>query len=152
MEDNSTVRTIGSSEVGGTPQLTEEDVEKMIDKDKVKKYARKQIMLAFKTQIKQVKEELALGKTLDDILAEIKEKKSKLPRVARDFVVNFEQEAINDMIEAYDELKQGKKFTPEIKKDTTYTQALKDCEVPTDSKFDVKYPNGVIDVKAEEVK
>ena len=137
MADNSTVRTIGSSEVGGTPQLTEEDVEKMIDKDKVKKYARKQIMLAFKTQIKQVKEELALGKTLDDILAEIKEKKSKLPRVARDFVVNFEQEAINDMIEAYDELKHGKKFTPEVQKESTVTNV---------------YNNGVEEVKTEEVK
>ena len=94
------VRTIGSTEVGGTPtDVTEEDVLAKLDEVKIKKEVRARMIKVFNTQLIQVEQELNKGKTIDDILDEIKNKKSKLPKMARDFVENFESDSIKEMIE-----------------------------------------------------
>ena len=100
-EEIGTVRTIGSKEVGESPEERQQRIEEI--KEKLQQYAkekaRESVIIAFKTPIKQVIGELNKGKTLDDILAEIKDKKSNLSRSTRDFCVNFRPEVILELVE-----------------------------------------------------
>ena len=106
------IRTIGSTEVGGTQEgVAEEDVMAKLDEVKLKKEVRARMIKTFNTQLIQVEQELKTGKTLDDMLDEIKNKKSKLPKMARDFVENFESKSILEMIDQRNEYLSKKQTT-----------------------------------------
>ena len=101
------IRTIGSKEVGETPE--EKAQKEQEKKDKMEAAAKKQARLAvfktFQTQLLQIRCELAKGKTLDDIINEINEKKSTVSRSTRDFCLNFEKDAILGYIKEFDALR-----------------------------------------------
>lgn len=95
------MRTIGSKEVGLSPeekQQQEEELRARMDAY-TKKKAHEAIIKTFKTPLMQIMTELNKGKTLDDIFKEINEKKSNLSRSTRDFCTNFKPEAILGLIE-----------------------------------------------------
>lgn len=102
------MRTIGSKEVGLSPEEKEQQEAEL--KEKFNEYAKKKaheaVIKTFKTQLLQVMGELNKGKTIDDVLKEINEKKSTLSRSTRDFCVNFKPEIILGLIE---EIKNPKK-------------------------------------------
>ena len=109
-EEMGEVRTIGSKEVGESPeekaQREQEHREKI--QEEAKKKARLAVVKTFQTQLLQIKAELAQNKTIDDILTEINEKKSRMSRTTRDFCLNFEKDAILGLIKDLDLLKHGK--------------------------------------------
>lgn len=100
-KEQGTVRTIGSKEVGESPEEKEQRIAEI--KEKLQEYAkvkaRESVIIAFKTPLRQVIQELNKGKTLDDIIAEIKEKKSMMTKSARDFCLNFKPEVILELVE-----------------------------------------------------
>lgn len=101
------IRTIGSKEVGESPeekaQKEQERKEKL--EEEAKKKARLAVFKAFQTQLSQIRGELAKGKTLDDVINEINEKKSTVSRSTRDFCLNFEKDAILGYIKEFDVLR-----------------------------------------------
>lgn len=104
------VRTIGSKEVGSTPEekaQREEELNEAI-KEQATKKARLALIKTFKTQLLQIKSELDNGKTFDDVLNEINEKKSRLSRSTRDFCLNFKKEAILGFLKDLEDLTNGK--------------------------------------------
>ena len=104
------VRVIGSKEVGSSPEekmQAEEDLNERI-REAAQKKARLTILKTFQTQLRQIQGELETGKTFDDVLTEINEKRSRLSRATRDFCINFEKEAIIDLVKDLDLLKHGK--------------------------------------------
>ena len=101
------IRTIGSKEVGESPEEKAQKEQERKDKieAEAKKKAKLAVFKAFQTQLSQIRDELAKGKTLDDIINEINEKKSTVSRSTRDFCLNFEKDAILGYIKEFDALK-----------------------------------------------
>ena len=106
VEEVSKVRTIGSKEVGESPedkaQREEELKEQKIAEAqaKAKEIAEKMVKKQFRTMFLQVYDEIQnKGKTLEDVIEEINQKKSNMTRSARDFVLNFEPDRIKQWIE-----------------------------------------------------
>ena len=95
------MRTIGSKEVGLTPEEKKQQEEEL--KERMNAYAKKKaheaVIKTFKTQLIQVMAELNKGKTIDDVLTEINEKRSNLSRSTRDFCINFKPDVILGLIE-----------------------------------------------------
>lgn len=90
------VRTIGSKEVGETPEETYEKIQiKKEQIDKIaKEQAKKQILKMFKTQLLQINSELKSGKSIQDLRKEIEEKKSNMSFSTREFCKNVKEEQI----------------------------------------------------------
>lgn len=106
VEEVSKVRTIGSKEVGKSPedkaQREEELKEQKIAEAqaKAKEIAEKMVKKQFRTMFLQVYDEIQnKGKTLEDVIEEVNQKKSNMTRSARDFVLNFEPDRIKQWIE-----------------------------------------------------
>ena len=106
VEEVSKVRTIGSKEVGESPedkaQREEELKEQKIAEAqaKAKEIAEKMVKKQFRTMFLQVYDEIQnKGKTLEDVIEEVNQKKSNMTRSARDFVLNFEPDRIKQWIE-----------------------------------------------------
>lgn len=101
------IRTIGSKEVGESPEEKAQKEQERKDKieAEAKKKAKLAVFKAFQTQLSQIRDELAKGKTLDDIINEINEKKSGMSRSTRDFCLNFEKDAILGYIKEFDVLR-----------------------------------------------
>lgn len=106
VEEVSKVRTIGSKEVGESPedkaQREEELKEQKIAEAqaKAKEIAEKMVKKQFRTMFLQVYDETQnKGKTLEDVIEEVNQKKSNMTRSARDFVLNFEPDRIKQWIE-----------------------------------------------------
>lgn len=101
------VRTIGSKEVGESPEEKAQKEQERKDKieAEAKKKAKLAVFKAFQTQLSQIRDELAKGKTLDDVINEINEKKSTVSRSTRDFCLNFEKDAILGYIKEFDALR-----------------------------------------------
>ena len=101
------IRTIGSKEVGESPEEKAQKEQERKDKieAEAKKKAKLAVFKAFQTQLSQIRDELAKGKTLDDVINEINEKKSTVSRSTRDFCLNFEKDAILGYIKEFDVLR-----------------------------------------------
>lgn len=106
VEEVSKVRTIGSKEVGESPedkaQREEELKEQKIAEAqaKAKEIAEKMVKKQFRTMFLQVYDEIQnKGKTLEDVIEEVNQKNSNMTRSARDFVLNFEPDRIKQWIE-----------------------------------------------------
>ena len=101
------IRTIGSKEVGESPEEKAQKEQERKDKieAEAKKKAKLAVFKAFQTQLSQIRDELAKGKTLDDVINEINEKKSTVSRSTRDFCLNFEKDAILGYIKEFDTLR-----------------------------------------------
>lgn len=68
-------------------------------KDKLKHIAIELDKIKHKTQITEVMRELNSGKTLDDIINEVKNKTSKMSSNTRDFVVTYKSNVILEWID-----------------------------------------------------
>ena len=101
------IRNIGSKEVGESPEEKAQKEQERKDKieAEAKKKAKLAVFKAFQTQLSQIRNELAKGKTLDDVINEINEKKSNVSRSTRDFCLNFEKDAILGYIKEFDALR-----------------------------------------------
>jgi hypothetical protein len=101
------IRTIGSKEVGESPEEKAQKEQERKDKieAEAKKKAKLAVFKAFQTQLSQIRDELAKGKTLDDVINEINEKKSNVSHSTRDFCLNFEKDAILGYIKEFDALR-----------------------------------------------
>ena len=103
-EELGEIRNIGSKEVGESPEEKAQKEQERKDKieAEAKKKAKLAIFKAFQTQLSQIKDEIGKGKTLDDVINEINEKKSTVSRSTRDFCLNFEKDAILGYIKEFD--------------------------------------------------
>lgn len=103
-EELGEIRNIGSKEVGESPEEKAQKEQERKDKieAEAKKKAKLAIFKAFQTQLSQIKDEIGKGKTLDDVINEINEKKSTVSRSTRDFCLNFEKDAILGYIKDFD--------------------------------------------------
>ena len=106
VEEVSKVRTIGSKEVGESPEEKAQREEELKDQKiaeaqaKAKEIAEKMVKKQFRTMFLQVYDEIQnKGKTLEDVIEEVNQKKSNMTRSARDFVLNFEPDRIKQWIE-----------------------------------------------------
>lgn len=106
IEEVSKVRTIGSKEVGESPEEKAQREEELKEQKiaeaqaKAKEIAEKMVKKQFRTMFLQVYDEIqSKGKTLEDVIEEINQKKSNITRSARDFVLNFEPDRIKQWIE-----------------------------------------------------
>jgi hypothetical protein len=101
------IRNIGSKEVGESPEEKAQKEQERKDKieAEAKKKAKLAVFKAFQTQLSQIRDELAKGKTFDDVINEINEKKSTVSRSTRDFCFNFEKDAILGYIKEFDALR-----------------------------------------------
>ena len=106
-EELGEIRNIGSKEVGESPEEKAQKEQERKDRieAEAKKKAKLAVFKAFQTQLSQIRDELAKGKTLDDVINEINEKKSTVSRSTRDFCLNFEKDAILWYIKEFDELR-----------------------------------------------
>ena len=91
------IRTIGSTELGDSPKEKDRKQQEKIEAA-VRENYRKSFVRTFKTQLLQVKQEVDQGKTFEDILKDINDKKSNMTRSARDFCTTFKGESIMDYI------------------------------------------------------
>lgn len=100
------VRTIGSKEVGESPEeraaredeLKQQKIEEA--KQKAKEIAEKMVKRQFRTMFLQVYDKVQnQGKALEEVIDEVNKKKSNMTRSARDFVLNFEPDRIKQWIE-----------------------------------------------------
>jgi hypothetical protein len=102
---NKNVKTIGSKGVVADPtkleldtsNLTEEEKQKAVEN--IRYQARKIIRQSLSTQFKQVYTKILKGMTLQEVIQEVKDKKSNLTKSARDFVLNFKEEVIQEWID-----------------------------------------------------
>lgn len=102
---NKKVKTIGSKGVVADPtkieldtsNLTEEEKQKIVEN--IRYQARKIIRRSLSTQFKQVYAKILKGMTLQEVIQEVKDKKSNLTKSARDFVLNFKEEVIQEWID-----------------------------------------------------
>lgn len=106
VEEVSKVRTIGSKEVGESPEEKAQREEELKEQKiaeaqaKAKEIAEKMVKKQFRTMFLQVYDEIQnKGKTLEDVIEEINQKKSNMTRSARDFALNFEPDRIKQWIE-----------------------------------------------------
>jgi hypothetical protein len=106
VEEISKVRTIGSKEVGESPEEKAQREEELKEQKiaeaqaKAKEIAEKMVKKQFRTMFLQVYDEIQnKGKALEDVIEEIKQKKSNMTRSARDFALNFEPDRIKQWIE-----------------------------------------------------
>lgn len=106
VEEVSKVRTIGSKEVGESPEEKAQREEELKEQKiaeaqaKAKEIAEKMVKKQFRTMFLQVYDEIQnKGKTLENIIEEVNQKKSNMTRSARDFVLNFEPDRIKQWIE-----------------------------------------------------
>ena len=106
IEEVSKVRTIGSKEVGESPEEKAQREEELKEQKiaeaqaKAKEIAEKMVKKQFRTMFLQVYDEIqSKGKTLEDVIEEINQKKSNMTHSARDFVLNFEPDRIKQWIE-----------------------------------------------------
>ena len=106
IEEVSKVRTIGSKEVGESPEEKAQREEELKEQKiaeaqaKAKEIAEKMVKKQFRTMFLQVYDEIqSKGKTLENVIEEINQKKSNMTHSARDFVLNFEPDRIKQWIE-----------------------------------------------------
>ena len=106
VEAISKVRTIGSKEVGESSEEKAQREEELKEQKiaeaqaKAKEIAEKMVKKQFRTMFLQVYDEIQnKGKTLENIIEEINQKKSNMTRSARDFALNFEPDRIKQWIE-----------------------------------------------------
>lgn len=91
----SDVVTIGSTQAKGkTEEQKKEEIQKAAQAE-----AERIIRKSVNTQFVQVLAEVKKGKTLDDILKDIEEKKSPLTRSGREFMLSFKKERIQEWID-----------------------------------------------------
>ena len=106
VEEVSKVRTIGSKEVGESPEEKAQREEELKEQKiaeaqaKAKEIAEKMVKKQFRTMFLQIYDEIQnKGKTLEDVIEEVNQKKSNMTRSARDFALNFEPDRIKQWIE-----------------------------------------------------
>lgn len=105
MAQKSTIQTIGSKglvdNVGNvevdTSNMTEEEKERAVFN--IRHQARKMLRHALKTPFLQVYNKTLKGYTLQEIIKEVEEKRSDMTKSARDFVLNFKEEVIQEWID-----------------------------------------------------
>jgi len=91
----SDVVTIGSTQAKGkTEEQKKEEIQKAAQAE-----AERIIRKSVNTQFVQVLAEVKKGKNLDDILKDIEEKESPLTRSAREFMLSFKKERIQEWID-----------------------------------------------------
>lgn len=99
----SDVVTIGSKEVVPADEQKQQELREQQIKEaqeKAKKIAEQMVKKQFRTPFLQVYNEVTFkGKTVEDVIEEVNQKKSNMTRVAREFVLNFELERIKQWIE-----------------------------------------------------
>lgn len=98
----SEVKTIGSKEVKTDEQKQEELKQKKAEevKEVAKKIAENLIKKQFRTPFLQVYNEVINNKkSVEDLIEEVKQKKSKMTKFARDYVTEFEADRIKQWIE-----------------------------------------------------
>lgn len=121
MANNKNVKTIGSKGVISpddieldTSKLTEEEKERAVAN--IRHQARKMIRQTFVTQFKQVYNKIKNGQTLQEIIQEVYDKKSNMTKSARDFVLNFKEEVIQEWIDDIEH--------PEVKKENNISNEI----------------------------
>lgn len=98
----SEVKTIGSKEVKTDEQKQEELKQKKAEeaKESAKKIAENIVKKQFRTPFLQVYNEVINNnKSVDDLIEEVKQKKSKMTKFARDYVTEFDTDRIKQWIE-----------------------------------------------------
>lgn len=98
----SEVKTIGSKEVKTDEQKQEELKQKKIEeaKETAKKLAENIVKKQFRTPFLQVYNEVINNnKSLEDLIEEVNQKKSRMTKFARDYVTEFETDRIKQWIE-----------------------------------------------------
>lgn len=111
MEEKQDVITIGSKQTGG--ETEEQKKQKM--EEAIRKEAELLVKNTFRTPFRQIYEEVKKGKTLSQIGKEIEEKKSNLPKGARDLFLNFKESKLQDWVDTYEEDEAFFKFRKRIK-------------------------------------
>ena len=96
----SDVVTIGSTQVQGkTEEQKKEEIQKAAEEN-AKKIAENVIKKQFRTPFLQVYNEVVNNnKTIEDLLEEVKQKRSRMTKFARDYVTEFKAETIKEWIE-----------------------------------------------------
>jgi hypothetical protein len=98
------IKTIGSKGVVLSPDNLELDTESLTEEEKkkavanIRKQARKMIRHTFLSQFKQIYKKYKNGQTIDEIIQEVRDKKSDMTKSARDFVTNFKKDVIEEWI------------------------------------------------------
>lgn len=95
MEDNK-LTTIGSKEVNPT-QLSGIMQEEKVN-EAIRKQALRAVVKPFRTQLRSINVELNKGRTLEELIQEVNDKKSKLPRSTRDVLTNMTEEGIERLL------------------------------------------------------
>ena len=88
------VFTIGSKPISETDEQKKEKQE-----EEIRKAAERIVKQRFNTQFQQVLSEIKKGKTLSTIISEVNNKESRMTRSARDFVLNFKENRIQEWID-----------------------------------------------------
>lgn len=94
----SDVVTIGSEQVNDTEREKQEK-----RNEAAEQVAEDFIRARFRTPFLQVLNETKKGKTLKDIIQEVEEKRSNMTRIAREFVLNFKENRIQEWIDTEDD-------------------------------------------------
>lgn len=98
----SEVKTIGSKEVVTDEQKQEELKQKRVEeaKEVAKKIAENIVKKQFRTPFLQVYNEVINNnKSVEDLIEDVKQKKSRMTKFARDYVTEFETDRIKQWIE-----------------------------------------------------
>lgn len=94
----SDVLTIGSDKAKIDDRTNQKKIEEA--KKKAKEIAEQMVKKQFRTPFIQVYNEVTFNnKTVEDVIEEVNQKKSRMTKVARDYVLNFETERIKQWIE-----------------------------------------------------
>lgn len=103
----SDVVTIGSKDVTKTDeQIKEQKIKEA--QEKAKQIAEQMVKRQFRTPFLQVYNEVTFkGKTVENVIEEVNQKKSNMTKIARDFVVNFETERIKQWIDDENKMRKG---------------------------------------------
>jgi hypothetical protein len=98
----SEVKTIGSKEIKTDEQKQEELKQQKIAEaqEKVKKIAENEVKRRFRTPFLQVYDEVVnKNKTIEGLIEEVNQKKSRMTKFGRDYVTEFEPDRIRQWIE-----------------------------------------------------
>ena len=95
----SEVKTIGSKEVI-TDGQKQEELKKQKMEETAKKIAENEVKRQFRTPFLQVYNEVVNNnKTIEDLVEEVSQKKSRMTKFGRDYVTNFDPDRIRQWIE-----------------------------------------------------
>lgn len=95
MEENKNLTVIGSKEVNPT-EPTNEREEKV--NEFIRQRALQSIVHPFRSPLKKINEELEKGRTIDELVKEVMEKRSKFPRRVRDVLTTFNEDGVKRML------------------------------------------------------